>query len=93
MSPDQIRKLAQMSGSTGGPANGLIFGFSVWGLLAACLFSGIGFVACMYGKSQGALKLMILGVLLMAYPYFIRSTLMLCVVGVALTAGLYVFRE
>lgn len=72
---------------------GLIAGFSIWGLVISFLFSGIGFIAFMYGKKNTEFKPMLIGIALMIYPYFLRSTLTLTLVGIALTAALYFFRE
>ena len=59
-------------------------------LLGGFLFSGIGFVAFRYGKGQASFKLMVIGVLLMAYPYFVSNTLATYAIGVILTAGLFI---
>ncbi len=66
---------------------------SVWELLANLLFSGIGFVAFTYGKKMGQPKPAIIGVGLMCYPWFVSNALWLFVVGTALTALLFVFRD
>ena len=57
------------------------------------LFSGIGFVAFMYGKKAASLRLMLLGAVLMAYPYLVSDTLATYVIGIILTAGLFLFRD
>jgi hypothetical protein len=62
-------------------------------LLAGVLFSSIGCGAFIYGKRQGAWKAMAIGVALMAYPYFVSSTLVMYVCGAALTVALFVFRD
>ncbi|WP_035051712.1 hypothetical protein [Andreprevotia chitinilytica] len=61
-------------------------------LFAGFLFSLIGFIAFRYGKKQQQMKTMIIGIALMVYPYFVPETWMLYLIGVALCAGLYVFR-
>lgn len=73
--------------------NNLIGGFSLWGLIGGFLFGGIGFVAFVYGKKNSEFRPMIIGILLMAYPYFLHGTLALYLVGIGLTAALYIFRE
>lgn len=75
------------------PGGSLIGGFSPWSLMGGIFFGAIGFVAFVYGKKNAELKPMIIGILLMGYPYFIRGTLALYLVGIALTAALYFFRE
>ncbi len=80
---------------TGADVSGknLIGGFSPWSLMGGILFGAIGFIAFVYGKKNAELKPMIIGILLMGYPYLIRDTLALYLVGIALTAALYFFRE
>lgn len=62
-------------------------------LIANLLFSAIGFVALYYAKKQGLWKTALIGVLLMCYPYFISGTILLYVVGIALTACLFIFTD
>ena len=62
-------------------------------LLGGILFSGIGFVALTFAKKQGRWKTALLGVLLMFYPYFTSSTLVLYVVGILLTICLFMFTD
>ncbi|MCA9406668.1 MAG: hypothetical protein KC684_09025 [Candidatus Omnitrophica bacterium] len=65
----------------------------MWGLIGGFIFSGIGFVAFIYGKKNTEYKPMMIGIALMVYPYFLRGTLALYLVGIGLTAILYFFRE
>ena len=67
--------------------------FTPANLIGNLLFSGIGFVAFVYGKKMTRWKAMALGVALMAFPYFVPGTLWLYAVGIALTALLYLTRE
>ena len=62
-------------------------------LVSGLLFGGIGFVAFMYGKRQASLKAMLIGVLLMVYPYFVSNTLASYAIGILLTAALFIFRD
>ena len=64
-----------------------------WELVADFLFGGIGFVAFVYGRRMGQLRPTLLGVLLMAYPYFVPNLWWNFGLGAALTAALFVFRE
>ena len=63
--------------------------FSAPNLLAGLLFGSIGFVGFIYGKRRSRLKPMMIGLLLMAYPYFVENTLALCGIGLAGTAALF----
>ena len=67
--------------------------FSPSNLLAGLIFGSIGFVAFAYGKKMGLGRPMIIGIVLMAYPYFFSGTLIIYFIGVALTAVLYFWRE
>lgn len=62
-------------------------------LIGGVIFSGIGFVAFVYGKKMGLLKPALLGVALMIYPYFVTDWRVLYAVGVALTVLLWFWRE
>ena len=63
--------------------------FSAPNLLAGLLFSSIGFVGFIYGKRMSRYKPMMIGLLLMAYSYFVQDTLAICGIGVAGTAALF----
>lgn len=54
----------------------------LWGLL----FGSIGFGFLLYGKNQKALVPALCGVVLMIFPYFIPSTLLMVAIGVVLIA-------
>jgi len=62
-------------------------------LFASLLFGIVGFAAFRYGKKSASLKAMLLGAALMVYPYFVEDIWLLYVIGVALTAGLFVWRD
>lgn len=62
-------------------------------LTAVILFSLIGMGVFMYGKKLLQVRIMGLGVALMAYPYFIDSALWLWLIGTLLCAAVYYFRE
>ena len=61
-------------------------------LLAGLLFSSIGFVGFIYGKRMSLWKPMFLGIALMAYPYFVEDTIVLCVIGLLGTGALFLLR-
>ena len=58
-------------------------------LLASLLVSSIGFVAFMYGKKQSRVPQMVVGVLMMAYPYFVTNVALMLGVAVVLLAALW----
>ena len=60
----------------------------LWGLL----FGSFGFGFFLYGKNQKALVPALCGVVLMIFPYFISSTLLLVAIGAGLIAIPYFIR-
>jgi uncharacterized oligopeptide transporter (OPT) family protein len=66
---------------------------SAGNIIAGLLFSGIGFVAFTYGKREERYRTMVMGIVMMVYPYFTPSTTITCVVGAALSVALYFFRD
>lgn len=62
-------------------------------LFAGLLFGTIGFLAFRYGKRQTLFLPMIIGVVLMVYPYFVAQTWLLYAIGCGLCVGLYLVRE
>jgi len=67
--------------------------FSGARILAYIIFGAIGFAVFMYGKKNKFVRPMIIGLALMTYPYFISGTIFLYLIGIALTAALYFWRE
>lgn len=61
-------------------------------LFGSLLFGVIGFSAFLYGKKNALVKPMLIGLILMVYPYFISQTWLLYAIGCALTVALVVFR-
>ncbi len=61
-------------------------------LIGSLLFGAVGFVAFVYGKKMALWKPMVIGVVLMVYPYFVPQTWLMYTIGCALCLGLYVFR-
>ncbi len=62
-------------------------------MLSGILFGGIGSAALLYGHRQARPKPMVIGGLLVAGSYFLKSTPLLWLIGVSLTAGLWLFRD
>ena len=85
--------LSAYTGSNAQDAPGTLAGFSVAGLIGTLVFSGIGFVAFVYGKKNTEIKPLLFGLGLMVYPYFFKSALAIYAIGVALTACVFFFRE
>jgi hypothetical protein len=62
-------------------------------LAGSLIFGIIGFAAYRYGKCRGQNQTRWLGVGLMVYPYAISQTWLLYLLGIALCACLYFFRD
>ena len=57
------------------------------GLMLSFLFGGIGMVVFVYGKRQARFLLMLDGLALMIYPYFVSNWILSLVIGTLLTVG------
>jgi hypothetical protein len=60
-------------------------------IIASVLFGSIGFAAFIYGKKQSNFKALVLGMILMVYPYFVPNPIALYAIGVVLTVLLFIF--
>ena len=61
-------------------------------IFAGIIFGSIGVVAFIYGKKQSEWKPMVIGIALIAYPYFISNPILQWVIGALLTLMLFIFR-
>jgi hypothetical protein len=62
-------------------------------ILGSIIFGIIGWAAYRYGKKSSLSYVKWIGVALMLYPYAISNTWLLYLVGIGLSAALYVFRN
>lgn len=60
-------------------------------LFGALIFGSIGLVAFMIGKKKSNAKLLIIGILLMGYPYLVTNTPALYGIGAVLTLALFIY--
>jgi hypothetical protein len=58
-------------------------------ILASMLVGSIGFVAFVYGKRQGRLPQMVVGVILCIFPYFVTNILAMFAITAALLFALW----
>lgn len=58
-------------------------------LIASMIIGGIGTVSFIYGKRQSRLPQMVVGILLIAYPYFISNVFLMIGIAVALLVALW----
>jgi hypothetical protein len=71
----------------------LIAGLSMWGIIWGILFSSVGVYAFLFGKKKSNAAFMVIGILLIAYPYVVQQTYLVALVGAVLTVSLYFFRR
>jgi hypothetical protein len=71
----------------------IIAGLSMWGLIWGLLFNAVGVFAFLYGKNRANVPFIVLGVLLVGYPYVVQDATMVFIIGAALSAALYFFRR
>jgi membrane-bound ClpP family serine protease len=67
--------------------------FNPVNMAAYTIFGAIGIAAFIYGKKKAFWRPMVIGIILMAYPYFLSGTLLIYLIGIVLTAALYFWRE
>jgi hypothetical protein len=60
-------------------------------IIGGIVFGAVGFVAFVYGKRQAEFRTMGIGVVLMVFPYFFANTIIMYVIGTALTVALFLF--
>jgi hypothetical protein len=61
-------------------------------LFGSLFFGAIGLGAFVYGRKMVRYKPMVIGVLLMAFPYVVPQTWLIYAIGCALCLGLYFSR-
>jgi hypothetical protein len=60
------------------------------GLLASLFISSIGLVTFLYGKKQGRIPQLVIGLVLVVYTYFLSSVIWMFAIAAALLALLWV---
>ncbi len=68
-------------------------GINWWNIIVGTIFSIVGWYAFIHGKREKSWRPMVIGIVLMVYPYFVSNTLLAFAIGIALTAALYFWRE
>jgi len=74
-----------LASSSGTSSDLIFFGLSMTGIFFGFLFSMLGFAYFRIGKRNQNFKRMILGVLLMIYPYFVTNTIYIILIGLFLS--------
>ena len=68
-------------------------GINWWTIVGGIIFSIIGWYAFIYGRREKSMRPMLIGIVLMAYPYFVANTFLAYAIGIGLTAALFFWRE
>ena len=63
--------------------------FTPENLLGQMIFGAIGAGVFMYGKNKPSLKLLLMGALLLGFPYFVDDTWKIFAIGGGLTLSLF----
>ena len=69
-----------------------ILNLDPYSIMSMLVFSGVGYVYFSYGKRQSKLQIMVCGLILMVYTYFVDSLATTIGVGVVLTAAPFILR-
>ena len=64
-----------------------------WNIISGFVFGIIGWFAFIHGKKEKSWRPMVIGIALMVYPYFVSNTVLAVIIGMALTAALYFWKE
>ena len=72
--------------------NGM-FGLSGASLIGGLVFGSIGFVAFVYGKRLNLWRMMLCGLVLMIYPYFVENLPISFGIGIVGTLALFFLRD
>jgi uncharacterized membrane protein YeaQ/YmgE (transglycosylase-associated protein family) len=81
------------SSSTAAVSNTIIAGFTPGALIGGIIFGTFGIYAFARGKKRSNVWLMIIGAALLVFPYFIRETFLLYLVGIGLCIVFYFKRS
>ncbi len=65
------------------------FNLDASSLIAGFVVSGVGFVLFTYGRKQGRAPQFVVGLILMIFPYFVPSVLLMLGIGTLLCALCY----
>jgi hypothetical protein len=65
-------------------------GFTAGSLFASLVISGIGFVLATYGKKMARPPQLVVGLVLLIYPYFVPKLAPMIGVAIALLAGMWI---
>ncbi len=92
VSDSAVNALTNHAATAGSPSGGM--GFSIVNLFIGMLFGIFGMYAFNNGRKEKNYKHLVLGIALMAYPYFILdNTWLIAIVGIGLTAAIFLWKD
>jgi hypothetical protein len=59
-------------------------------IMASVVFGSIGLGVFIYGKKQSNFKALVIGIILMGYPYVVSNAIAVWAIGVVLVAALFI---
>ena len=65
--------------------------FSEGSLFANLIVSAVGFFLLTYGRKTSDIRKVVLGLVMLVYPYFVSSAAVMIGIAVALVGGLWLF--
>jgi len=68
-------------------------GFNWLNIVSGIVFGIVGWYAFIHGKREKSWRPMTIGIVLMVYPYFVPNTILAVIIGLALSAALYFWRD
>ena len=80
-----ILKVVQNLSNQDGAIDTIMMGMTINGLMATFLFSIIGMVYFSYGRKTDHTFVLICGVTLMGFPYFISKTIYILLIGISVS--------
>ncbi|MEI7998403.1 MAG: hypothetical protein WCH62_02725 [Candidatus Omnitrophota bacterium] len=69
------------------------FSFSFASLMAYIIFGIVGMYAFNYGRREKSYQPCVIGTVLLIYPYFVHSTILLYIIGIGVSSLLYFWRD
>jgi hypothetical protein len=70
-----------------------MFNFNPAVLVLGGIFSLIGMAAFVYGRKTNRIGMILGGIVLTVFPYFVGSPIAIALVGIAIMVGMYFFPE
>ncbi len=70
--------------------HGALFGMSLWGMIASLFFSMIGVYYLKRGKSETDVPMLISGLALITYCFFVSDTVYILLLGIVLMSAPYI---